>query len=294
LDLTSFLVVIKTLRVHQWVKNLLIFIPFILAFKQVDLSRLWDVLLAFIAFCLCASASYIINDISDLESDRQHPLKQLRPIAAGAITQKTAYLLAIVALLLGVGIAATLSLQFQLALMVYLFVTLAYSFFFKSVVLLDVVVLGSLYTVRIIAGIFAANVAISYWILVFSMFMFISLAMLKRYSELYNLRKREEETALGRGYIAKDLELVSSLGAAAGYIAVLIMVLYIHDPVNIEKYSKPDWLWLVFPALLYWVSRMWLIAHRGMMHEDPVLYALHDRPSYLVGAVCLLGFGLAI
>lgn len=287
-------IIFKSLRVHQWVKNLLIFIPFFLAFKQVDLNQLSEVIMAFIAISLCASASYIFNDLMDVESDRQHPLKKERPIASGAMSRTFAYGLLIITLLTGLGLAFFLSREFQVILLAYLLITVLYSFKLKSIVLLDVIVLGTLYTIRIIAGIYAAEVAISFWILVFSMFLFISLAMLKRFSELYNLRLRDEKSASGRGYIAKDLELVSSLGAAAGFIAVLIIVLYMHDPLTLEKYSNPDWLWLIMPALLYWVSHMWLIAHRGNMHEDPVLYAIHDVPSYIVGLICIVAVVLAI
>ena len=284
----------RTLRLHQWVKNLLIFIPFLLGWQQVGWTPLAQVLLAFFAFSLCASASYVINDLLDREADRQHPSKQHRPIASGAISPATALVLAGLALVGGLGLAYAGGHKLLMVVSVYLVVTLAYSLRIKSLAMLDVVTLGFLYTLRIIAGIIAADVELSYWILVFSMFFFVSLAMLKRYSELYNLRQRAEETAQGRGYCAQDLELMASLGGASGYIAVLIMVLYIHDPVIAEKYAHPQWLWLVFPALLYWISRMWLIAHRGRMDEDPVLYAIHDRPSYVVALFCVLGFVLSL
>ena len=284
----------RTLRLHQWVKNLLIFIPFLLGWQQVGWAPVGSVLLAFFAFSLCASASYVINDLLDREADRQHPSKQHRPIASGAISPATALVLAGLALVGGLGLAYAGGHKLLMVVSVYLVVTLAYSLRIKSLAMLDVVTLGFLYTLRIIAGIIAADVELSYWILVFSMFFFVSLAMLKRYSELYNLRQRAEETAQGRGYCAQDLELMASLGGASGYIAVLIMVLYIHDPLIAEKYAHPQWLWLVFPALLYWISRMWLIAHRGRMDEDPVLYAIHDRPSYVVALFCVLGFVLSL
>ncbi len=241
----------RTLRLHQWVKNLLIFIPFLLGWQQVGWAPLGSVLLAFFAFSLCASASYVINDLLDREADRQHPGKRHRPIASGAVSPTTALVLAALALAGGLGLAYAAGQKLLMAVTVYLVTTLAYSFHLKSLAMLDVVVLGFLYTLRIIAGIIAAEVELSYWILVFSMFFFVSLAMLKRYSELYNLRQRAEESVQGRGYCAQDLELVASLGGASGYIAVLIMVLYIHDPLIAEKYAHPQWLWLVFPALLY-------------------------------------------
>jgi len=210
------------------------------------------------------------------------------------VTPGVALALAAVALAIGLSLAAVVGHKMLMLVAVYLVFTLAYSLRLKSIAMLDVVTLGFLYTLRIIAGIVAAEVELSYWILVFSMFFFVSLAMLKRYSELYNLRQREEEIVKGRGYCAQDLELMAALGGASGYIAVLLMVLYIHDPVIAEKYAHPQWLWLVFPALLYWISRMWLIAHRGRMDEDPVLYAIHDRPSYFVALVCVLGFVLSL
>lgn len=287
-------IVFKSLRVHQWVKNLLIFVPFLLAFKQVELSQIYVLLFAFFAMSLCASASYLFNDLMDFESDRQHPIKKNRPIASGAMSKTYAYGLLITCLAVGIGLSFSLSRDFQFILAAYLVITILYSIVLKSIVLLDVIILGALYTIRIVAGIYAANVALSFWILVFSMFLFMSLAMLKRFSELYNLRLRDEETASGRGYISKDLELVSSLGSASGLIAVLIIVLYIHDPITLEKYTNPEWLWLILPALLYWVSHMWLISHRGKMNEDPVLYAIHDKPSYVVGVICIVAVLLAI
>jgi len=288
------IIILKSLRIHQWVKNLLIFVPFLLAFKQVEPSQGFVLVVAFFAMSLCASASYIFNDLMDFESDRLHPLKKNRPIASGQMSKPFAYGLLIISLAAGLGLSLTLSTDFQLILLAYLLITVSYSLLLKSIVLLDVIILGALYTIRILAGIYAANVALSFWILVFSMFLFISLAMLKRFSELYNLRLRDEETASGRGYISKDLELVSSLGSASGLIAVLIIVLYIHDPITLNKFAHPEWLWLILPALLYWVSRMWLIAHRGNMNEDPVLYAIHDRPSYVVGLICIIAVLLAI
>jgi len=287
-------IILKSLRVHQWVKNLLIFIPFLLAYRQVEFSQLYNLVMAFFALSLCASASYIFNDLLDIQADRLHPVKMNRPIASGALSKPLAYSLLVISLATGLGLALLLSRDFQAMLLLYLIMTILYSLKLKSIVLLDVIILGALYTVRIVAGIYAANVDISFWLLVFSMFLFISLAMLKRFSELYNMRLRDEESASGRGYISKDLELVSSLGSASGFIAILIMVLYMHDPLTLGKYSNPDWLWMIMPALLYWISHMWLIAHRGNMHEDPVLYAIHDVPSYIVGLICIVAVVLAI
>lgn len=287
------MLLIKTLRAHQWVKNLLLFVPFLLAYNEFDIARIWELILAFFAFSFCASANYIFNDISDLESDRRHPTKRNRPLAAGQISILHALYLAVLLLVSSFAMAWFLTKEFQIILAAYLFITLAYSYVLKSLVLVDVIVLGFLFTIRILAGIYAAQVSVSYWILVFSMFLFVSLAMLKRFSELYNLQLRNETQASGRGYIAEDLTLVLSLGIASGYISTLILLLYTHDPISIAKYSHPEWLWLAFPALLYWVSYMWLIAHRGKMNEDPVLFAIRDKNSYAVGVICLIGFMLA-
>jgi len=284
----------KAIRIHQWVKNLLLFVPFLLAYREVEPERILDLVQAFLAFSCLASASYLVNDIVDLEADRQHPGKSQRPLASGAWSVRQAGILIAVLLAGAILLAWSLPQAFWIVMAAYLFLTLGYSFLFKSIAVVDVLVLAALYTVRIVAGIFAAGVEVSYWILVFSMFFFLSLAMVKRYSELYNLRLRDEESVHGRGYRASDIEFVATLGAAAGYIGVLIIVLYIHDPLIAAKYAHPFWLWAIFPALLYWISRIWLIAHRGEMNEDPVLYAIHDVPSYLVGAVCVAGFWLAI
>jgi len=287
------MLLIKTMRVHQWVKNLLLFVPFLLAYNEFDLSRLWELILAFFTFSFCASANYIFNDISDLESDRRHPTKRNRPLAAGKISVLHALYLSVLLLVSSFAMAWFLPHEFQIILAAYLSITLAYSYVLKSLVLVDVMVLGFLYTIRILAGIYAAQVSVSYWILVFSMFLFVSLAMLKRFAELYNLQSRNETQVSGRGYFTGDLHLVSSLGSAAGYISTLILLLYSHDPISVAKYSHPEWLWMAFPALLYWVSYMWLIAHRGRMDEDPVLFAIRDKKSYAVGVVCLLSFILA-
>jgi len=248
--------VLKALRVHQWVKNLLLLLPLFLAHKFQDYSAILDSGFAFFSFCFCASAFYIFNDLSDLNSDRQHPTKKNRPFASGDLSIGTGIMM--VPILLGISILLALKLpgQFFNALIIYAILTGLYSSYFKKIVVLDVVILSSFYTIRLFAGALAVNVQISQWLLAFSMFMFLSLAFAKRFSELYAMRERKQSEAKGRGYVSVDLEQVSQLGSASGYISVLVMVLYVNSSEVTALYSSPKLLWLICPLLLYWIGRV--------------------------------------
>jgi len=278
----------KALRLYQWLKNLLVFLPLLAAHRLLDRTALAESLLAFVAFGLCASGTYLLNDLLDLNADRRHPRKRNRPFASGELSLFQG--MAVMPLMIAVAfvLALGLSERFVLVLFGYLFLTLAYSFRLKRVVMLDVVVLAALYTVRIVAGTVAIHVSYSFWLLAFSMFIFLSLAMLKRYTELLSLMDSGERMAGGRGYAVDDLPLIQSLGAASGYISVLVLALYINSTASEVLYRRPHVLWLVCPLMLYWVSRAWVVAHRRQMHDDPIVFAVSDRVSLASLALVVL------
>ena len=276
----------RALRLHQWLKNLLVFLPLLAAHRLFSLDAAAHAAAAFIAFGLCASGVYLLNDLLDLASDRRHPRKRERPFAAGTLPL-TAGLVAAPALTLAAfALALAIAPLFALTLLGYYVLTLAYSFRLKRIVMLDVVVLAALYTIRIVAG--AASIAqpLSFWLLAFSMFIFLSLAMLKRYTELRVLQANGWNNAEGRSYRVDDLGLIQSLGAASGYLSVLVLALYINSTASEALYHRPEVLWLLCPLLLYWISRAWMVAHRGQMHDDPVIYAMVDRVSRVVLVLC--------
>ncbi len=277
---------IKQLRIHQWLKNLLVFLPLLASHRFFDVDAVMAAGLAFLAFGLCASGVYVLNDLLDLPSDRGHPRKRLRPFAAGRLPLRHGLAAAPLLTLAGFVLAWFASPVFALVLVAYYVITLAYSLRLKRLVMVDVVTLAGLYTVRIIGGAAAIMVVPSFWLLAFSMFIFLSLARLKRYTELADAAASGAQEAAGRGYHVDDLPLVQSLGAASGYGAVLVLALYINSPESLELYRRPEVLWLICPVLLYWISRAWLVAHRGGMHDDPVVFAVSDRVSQCVIAIC--------
>jgi 4-hydroxybenzoate polyprenyltransferase/phosphoserine phosphatase len=278
---------IKALRPHQWLKNLLVFLPLLTAHLALVPAALMRSGVAFLCFCLCASGVYVLNDLLDLEADRQHPRKRLRPFAAGNLPLVAGLIAVPVLTIAAFAVGLALSARFTLVLAGYYAMTVGYSFLFKRIAMLDTVVLAGLYTIRIIAGTAAIGIAISFWLLAFSMFLFFSLAMIKRYTELRSLL-HAGTTRVARGYAVDDLALIQSLGAASGYLSVLVLALYINSTASEALYHRPQVLWLLCPALLYWISRSWLIAHRGAMHDDPVVFALSDNVSRLILALCAL------
>lgn len=285
----------KALRPHQWIKNLLIFVPLLASHRFTDGVCLFDAVLAFVIFGLTASSVYILNDLADVADDRHHHRKRFRPFASGNLSLLVGWLAWPLLLLTGFIFGAVfLPLSFTGVLGAYFVLTLAYSLRLKQSAMLDVLTLAGLYTLRIIAGAAAIAVPLSFWLLTFSMFVFLSLAFIKRFSELKSARLSGHEGNIrGRGYVHQDLELVSSMGSSAGYLSVLVLALYIQDVHTSELYSTPQVIWLACPILLYWISRAWLIAHRGQMHDDPIVFAIKDRVSWIVGG-CFLGvFALA-
>lgn len=277
----------KAMRPHQWMKNLLVFIPLLAAHRYGDAGSVLQVLLAFAAFGLTASSVYLLNDLVDVADDRQHARKRQRPFAAGHLSLLHGWLAWPLLLVCAFTLAAAaLPLRFTLSLGAYFVLTVAYSLRLKQIPMVDVLTLAGLYTLRIIAGAAAIAVPLTFWLLSFSMFLFLSLAFIKRYSELKAARQNGQTKALrGRGYTSQDLELVANLGGSAGYTGVLVLALYIQDAHTANLYATPKAIWLACPLLLFWISRAWLIAHRGKMHDDPIVFALKDRVSWAVAAL---------
>ncbi len=282
---------LRAVRPHQWLKNVLIFIPLLMSHRVFDGAAIGRDVAAFVAFSLCASGLYIINDFLDLQSDRVHRSKQSRPLAAGDIALSQALWMACALVAVSVAIGVAISPAFALVLVGYLVLTAGYSLSMKRIVLLDVFILALLYAARIFAGAVAAGVVASFWLLTFALFMFTSLALLKRYSELIALRTESLTLVNGRSYATADMQMISMFGIGSGYIAVLVVAMYIHGDLVRSLYAHPALLGAIAPVLLYWISRTWLIAHRGEMHDDPILFALKDRASIAVAALCL-GIGL--
>jgi 4-hydroxybenzoate polyprenyltransferase len=279
----------KALRPHQWLKNLLIFIPILAAHRLDEPGLIPTLLLAFAAFCLCASSVYICNDLLDLESDRRHPRKKRRAFAAGTLPLWQGALLA--PALLGAGLYLALLVDGTLWqwLTGYFVLTTLYSFGLKRLVLIDCLTLAMLYTTRILAGAAAIQMDMSFWLLAFSIFLFLSLAFIKRYAELQVHQQAGKDKAHGRGYVTDDSPLVQTMGVVAGYAAVVVFALYLRSDDVVRLYSRPEWVWGAVLAVLYWVSWMWLCAHRGKMHDDPLVFAIKDGPSLLAGA-CFAAF----
>lgn len=276
---------LQAMRLHQWVKNALVLLPLLLAHRLRDVEALRASALAFLSFGLCASSVYIVNDVFDLPSDRRHPRKRRRPFAAGKLSPLAG--LAVAALLLtgAALIAAEVTLDYCLVLAGYYVLTWAYTIKLKRAALVDVMTLAGLYTLRIIAGGAATGIPLSFWLLAFSVFIFVSLGFVKRYAELYDAAKAGKATAHGRGYRGDDLPLLLALGVAAGYCTVVVVALYINSSDSIALYRHHKPLWLICPLLMYWISRVWLLTARGHMHDDPVVFAIKDRISLVTLAL---------
>lgn len=282
-------VIVQTLRVQHWVKNLLVLVPAILDHRLFDGPIMLRAGAAFVAFCCAASGAYVLNDLLDREVDCRHPIKRRRPFASGRLSPAVGW--AMVPLLQ----SAALIFAFQFGtrsfaglLLLYVVLTTAYSVVLKGVAVLDVILLAGLYTLRLLAGIAATGVRFSTWLLAFAMFLFLSLAFLKRYTELTTVPARDGEKLPRRGYLGGDREWLASMGAASGYLSVLVLALYINSAEVTALYGNPLVLWLVCPLLLYWISRMWLLAHRGRIADDPIVATVRDPTSYAVGALVAL------
>lgn len=274
---------LKAMRPHQWVKNILLFVPLFLAREFTDLNKVFATILAFAAFSLSASSVYLVNDLLDIEADRLHPRKRKRPFASGTLPihfgppmalalVTTAFLIAIV----------MLPLEYVGVLFLYMLVTSAYSAVLKSKMLIDVLILASLYTLRIFAGGVATGLIVSEWLLAFSIFIFTSLAFAKRYVEMKRLLEEGKTSAKGRGYEVGDIPLIESFGATSGYLAVVVFANYINSALP-EVYTHRSLLWLTCPLMLFWISRLWFLAKRGELNDDPVVFAVTDKVSLGIG-----------
>ncbi|HWH74469.1 MAG TPA: UbiA family prenyltransferase [Methylibium sp.] len=278
---------LKAIRLPQWSKNVLMFVP-LLAGHVSDVAAWGAAALAFVAFGLVASATYLVNDLLDLPNDRRHASKRHRPLAAGRLGIAAAVALACGLTLAGFALAVAVSPPFALMLAGYVLITLAYSLRLKSLALLDVLVLAGLYTWRLMAGAVVAEVALSNWLLAFSMFLFLSLALVKRCAELEEMADSERTHTPGRGYLLVDLATLRGMGMASGFLAVMVLALYIDSQNGKALYPAAGWLWGLAPLLLAWVMRIWLkVARRELRGEDPVAFALKDRYSW----VTLLAMG---
>jgi len=290
LTLRSYL---RALRLHQWLKNLLVFVPLFAGHLADDVGLVKNATIGFLAFGFTASSAYILNDLLDLFSDRGHPRKRFRPFASGDIPLTHGIVLIPCLLAAAVTLSLLLPLRFGLMLAVYYLATVGYSLWIKNEVVLDVIVLACLYSCRVLAGAAATEIAPFFSLLAFTVFIFLSLALIKRYSELQVMLRDGKKSAKGRGYYVDDLPFLESLGTASGAIAVLVLALYINSVDVLRHYSQPEWLWLLCPLLLYWIGYTWMKTHRGEMNDDPLLFATQNRLSQMLAVFALVVWSLA-
>jgi 4-hydroxybenzoate polyprenyltransferase/phosphoserine phosphatase len=286
-------IILKAMRLHQWAKNILIFVPLIAAHGLSDFGLVCSSLIAFLAFSFCASSVYVINDLLDLQSDRRHIRKRYRPFASGHLSILNGVWLALTCISLSILCSSGLGLTFQAVLATYFALTLGYSVKLKEQVIVDVMMLAALYTMRIVAGATATKILPSFWLLAFSMFVFLSLALLKRYTDLRQQEALGTLKAAGRGYLTSDLPVLNSLGTSSAMVGVMVFALFINSPGTTASYRQPIWLWLIPPLLMYWSARIWLKAHRGQVHDDPLVFALKDWQSLTVLIIAAVIFTLA-
>ncbi|MCU0830678.1 MAG: UbiA family prenyltransferase [Rhizobiaceae bacterium] len=287
---------LKLVRLHQWSKNGLMLVPLVLAHQYTNTEAVLAVVLGMLCMGLVASATYIVNDLGDLESDRRHSTKCRRPIASGAIPAKPAVLCAAALGLTGLAGALVLSPLFAALVLVYVAFTVSYSLKLKTYALIDVFVLGMLYMVRVYMGTVLTGAAASPWLLVFSLFFFLSLSLAKRHVEIVKAGERGHVGIIhGRGYDVRDAPLTLALGVSSSLAAVLLIQLYVvNDAFPVGLYNQPGWLWVIGPVVFLWASRVWLKSHRGELHDDPVVFAIKDPPSWVLGLTILATFILAV
>jgi 4-hydroxybenzoate polyprenyltransferase/phosphoserine phosphatase len=287
--------ILKEIRPHQWLKNVLVFLPMALA-HQFSLPMLAHSMMAFIGFCLVASTVYVLNDLLDLSSDRAHPRKRMRPIASGALSARRATAILPLLLLAGLGVALLSGVPTLLVVLGYFITTTAYSLYFKHKIVADICILAGFYTLRIIAGSVAAGTVLSVWLLAFSIFFFLSLAAVKRQAELVDGIAHGRYSFAGRGYRAGDLPIVAGMAITAGYVSIMVLALYINSPDVQQLYQTPNVLWGICLVLLYWIGRIVMTAHRGKMTDDPIVFATHDRASQacLVLILCFAVGGVVL
>lgn len=285
---SRFAALVRALRPHQWIKNLIVLVPVIAAHQLGDAPTVLRSGMTFVAFCLAASSVYLLNDLLDLDADRHHARKRNRPFASGELPLQFGLVGAPVLLVAALGLSAWLSFQFAFVTAIYFVVSTAYSWRLKQVPLLDVLFLAGLYTLRLVAGHVATGVAWSNWLLAFSMFIFLSLALMKRFQEIQDVREQNGHEVKGRGYTAHHHGLVVTLGVASGVAAVVVLGFYVASDKVVELYAHPRLLLLACPLLLAWIGRVWVLTYRGEMHDDPTAFAFKDWASYLIGALMLV------
>ncbi|HET6489103.1 MAG TPA: UbiA family prenyltransferase, partial [Syntrophales bacterium] len=279
---------LKALRLHHWLKNVLVFVPLALAYRYGEPGLPGKAFLAFLSFGLSASCVYLVNDLVDLPADRRHPRKRLRPFASGQLSLLSGLVMAPLLLAASIVLACFLPLPFLAMLLLYFFLNLGYSFTMKQIVILDVIILAGLYTMRILAGSAAVSIWPSAWLAAFSMFIFFSLALVKRYAELVLMKKAHGEDVQVRGYLGIDRELLAAMGAGSGYLAVLVLAMYISSGTAEILYKREAFIWLLCPLALYWISYVWLIAHRGRMDDDPLVFATKNPVSQIVAVLAVV------
>ena len=273
---------LRALRPYQWVKNVFTLVPLLAAGDVRNLDAWGHTLAIMAAFCATASAIYLLNDLSDLAADRAHPRKRLRPFASGALPLGAGLAMAPALLLLGAWLGV-MSGAFMV-LVLYVVLSLAYTIKLKEQPLIDVFILAALYTIRLFAGGEASGHRVSMWLLGFSSFLFLSLALVKRVSELYRLQSEASDKTARRGYMVQDLAMLQMLGCAASFASAVVLSLYVQSDTALSAYDRPWMLWAVIPLLLFWQCRLWLSTSRGYMNDDPIVYAARDWVSWLVFA----------
>ena len=280
---------LDSFRIHQWAKNALVFLPALFSHRILESQVLIESALAFLAFSLCASSVYVINDLFDRVADRRHPRKRERPFASGRLTMRSGFIASTALFCLAVCLALAVGYRFTSVLCGYYFLTWAYTLRLKHVALVDVMTLAALYTLRIIAGSAATSIPITFWLLAFSIFIFLSLGISKRYGEINDAMRIANVAISDRGYSAADLPFLLTIGVAAGYFTVVVMAFYINSGDSLVLYHHRKPLWLVCPLLLFWISRIWLLTTRGKMPDDPVVFALRDQTSWIVlGVIAMI------
>lgn len=286
---------VRQLRLHQWSKNILVFVPLLLAHRFHDTGAWLATLLAFLGLSIAASATYILNDLFDLGADRRHESKRFRPLAAGHMGVAVAAALIPLLLLAGLGLALSASVLALVAVLVYLATTISYSMYLKRIPLLDTGVLGILFTIRILIGCAAAAIPPSPWMLAFSITLFFSLSIAKRQTEIMkSVRSNAERRIGGRGYELDDAPLTLAYGISTGVASLVILMLYTTNGVARDLYREPNWLWAIPLLLLFWQLRIWLLAHRGQLNDDPIVFALKDKWSLLIAVGCAITFYMAL
>lgn len=278
---------LKAMRPRQWLKNLLVFVP-MLAGHEFDIWTLQASIVAFVAFSLCASSAYLLNDALDAQDDRVHPTKHKRPIASGALPLPLALVTSPLLAFAAIALCAWFSPLLLLVVGIYFVSTVAYSIVLKRLLMVDIVTLAILYTLRVLGGSAATMIVPSFWLLSFSFFIFLSLALLKRHSELFNLQRDGKEKTRGRGYSTADSMPIAIMGVNTAFVSVLVFMLYFNSSNVLEQYRTPAWLAGILPLLVFWLGRLWVLAFRGQVNEDPVLYVSKDKVSLVVIVLCLL------